>query len=71
MYDASLGYYDFQNVSDIQLLILNTAGRCLYMYIKIYTYVETLKQTNFLIWFGCEAKDILVVRCTGIWANDT
>lgn len=38
-----------QNVFDIHLLILNTAGQCLYMYIKTYTYVEILNQTNFLI----------------------
>lgn len=50
---------DFQNVFDIQLLILNTAGQCLYMYIKTYTCAETLNQTNSLIrlwlWSSCSS----------------
>lgn len=44
--------YDFQNVFGIQLLMLSTAGQCLYVYTKAYTYVETLNQTNLLIRLG-------------------
>lgn len=38
--------YDFQNVFDNWLLILNTAGQCLHKYIKTYTYAKILNQKN-------------------------
>lgn len=64
--------YDFQNVFDNWLLILNTAGQCLHKYIKTYTYAEILNQKNFLIrlWLWSSRGSSRDIQET-VWANDT